>query len=165
MARSAMLAGGILVSLVFWILDSHSAHFVNACQAVGRELEEGKGCYHALTEARFHSTRMNYGFAVNVLVAGVIGAAGGGLWVYLPRALQGQLRAGVVGLMVALFAASLWFFDFVGGRRRRTDEKQLGAAAAPPDRSSEQGSERGGEAPPNNQMQRTSAAQATDARG
>ena len=43
--RILILGGAILVSAVFWVLESRSRELINACQLAADRLEQARGCY------------------------------------------------------------------------------------------------------------------------
>jgi hypothetical protein len=82
--RSAVFAFGILVSAVFRILDIRTTGQINLCQRVGRNLFDSRGFYAAIDKDRFMAWRvMTYGFAINMLVAGIVGPSIVGLVIYI----------------------------------------------------------------------------------
>jgi hypothetical protein len=50
--QSAILSGGIVVSLVFWILDFRNRRLVGGCQRVLARLEDSNGCYVEIQRLR-----------------------------------------------------------------------------------------------------------------
>jgi hypothetical protein len=78
--RSAVFAFAILISVVFRILDIRTTGYVNLCQKAGRSLTADKGLYAEIDKNRFSAWSVaTYGFAINMLVASVIGASAVGL--------------------------------------------------------------------------------------
>ena len=55
--RGAILAGAIIVSVAFWILDFRNGQCLNACQVAAASLEDSKGVYSALNNLRFATKR------------------------------------------------------------------------------------------------------------
>ncbi|MDO8473437.1 MAG: hypothetical protein Q7T05_06430 [Dehalococcoidia bacterium] len=92
--RIAIFAAAILVSLVFWLLDVRSSQLINACQLAAARFEGSTGGFAALNTTRFGGSRWwaSYGFAIDLLVTGVIGASAGGLYIYFSRLSGGEKR-------------------------------------------------------------------------
>ena len=94
-ARAVLFGFVILISVVFRILDIRTTGFVNLCQRVGRTLAAGNGLYAEIDKNRFADRDKDslfekclrrvtlYGFAINLLVAGVIGPSAVGLVICL----------------------------------------------------------------------------------
>jgi len=84
--RLFIFAGAILVSAVFWILESRSRELINACQLAADRLEQARGCYADLNRLRFHrDTWVTYGFGVGLFVGAVSAASFGGMCLYAVR--------------------------------------------------------------------------------
>jgi hypothetical protein len=84
--RSALFAFAILISVLFRILDIRTTGQINLCQRVGARLAGGEGVHGEIMKDRFSTSRLTtYGFAINMLVAGVIGASGAGLFIYIEK--------------------------------------------------------------------------------
>lgn len=109
--RAAVFGGGILVSIVFWILDLRNQQFVNACQDAAAALE-GKqgGGYTTLSSLRDHGEqRATLGLGIKLLVGGVITASSGGLCIYVVKWWQGDFSkpAVTIALVTALLVPRL----------------------------------------------------------
>jgi hypothetical protein len=100
--RILILGGAILVSAVFWILESRSRELINACQLAADRLEQARGCYADLNRLRFHrDTWVTYGFAVGLFVGVVSAASVGGMCLYAVRWWLGNPNAWPVWPAVA----------------------------------------------------------------
>lgn len=84
--RATVFAFAILVSVVFWILDFRTTELINLCQAAGESLAESKGFYGELNRRRFAKKhRVSFGFAITLLVSGVVATSAVGLLIYMLR--------------------------------------------------------------------------------
>jgi len=128
--RSAILSGGIVVSLVFWVLDFRNRRLVGGCQVVLARLEDSNGCYAEIQRLRGEWTVLTHGSAVNLLVAAVIGPSIGGLMIYVPQLLGGAFNFWPVIGAFAVFALSVYLFDWLGKRQRQTEKEELKAASS-----------------------------------
>ena len=131
--RVGLLSASVLVSIVFWILDLRNRTLMAVCQRVGAELEKSTGgSFTALTKLRDTSrTRLTHGLAVNLLVAGVIGGAAGGLYLYVPRWFRMTDHAGAVVSTLAMIGAALLIFERVGDNFR-SSERPPNSSIDPP---------------------------------
>jgi hypothetical protein len=113
-ARSGIFSAIVLVSVVFRILDLRCAELVNKCQDMARGLEDPKkgGAYTALSNASGNSL-VGFGHAKNLLVGGVIGAAGAGLWIYLPRLDGNTITRGAITFAVIVALGSIVLLEFL----------------------------------------------------
>jgi hypothetical protein len=122
--RAAIFAGAIVVSIVFWILDFRSSQLLNACQTAAASLEEQKGSYGTLCSLRFGPrTWPTYGLAIDLLVAGVVGASGGGMFLYVARLWKAEI--GIFSLCVAAVTALLlaWALQRLRSRQWLTEKE------------------------------------------
>lgn len=104
--RVTIFAGAILVSLVFWLLDFRNGQLLNACQIAAAALEGDNKGFSVLNETRFGASKWwaSYGFAIDVLVGGVLGASGGGAYVLFSR-----LPLGAVGWVAPAIVVGAFF--------------------------------------------------------
>ncbi len=130
--RTVLFAGAILVSAVFWILENRSRELINACQLAADRLEQARGCYAELNRVGFdRNSRVTYGFAIGLLVAGVGAASCAGLCVYGIRWWRASLSAWPVWLGVgacALFILLAWLFKLIAEKERSASEAEYRAA-------------------------------------
>lgn len=131
--RVTIFAAAILVSLVFWLLDVRNGQLINACQVAAEKLERGKPGFAALNVTRFgESTWLtSYGFAIDLLVSGVLGASGGGLYIYFTRLSEGAIGLVAPAICVVTFACFILGFQQIR-RRRWAEEKANSEAQAKP---------------------------------
>jgi len=119
--RIAIFAAAILVSLVFWLLDVRNSQLIHACQLAAARFEGLTGGFAAaLNTTRFGGSKWwaTYGFAIDLLVTGVIGASAGGLYYICFSRLSG----GSIGLVTPVIGAvTFLFFMLVFQRKRNTD--------------------------------------------
>jgi hypothetical protein len=94
LVRVAIFSGVFLISIVFWILDFRNSQLLNSCQTAAQALDGGRGGFHALNAVRQRSgwTWRTYGFAIDLLVAGVCGASLRGGYIYYSRLSPEALR-------------------------------------------------------------------------
>jgi hypothetical protein len=117
--RGAILAGGIVVSIAFWILDFRNHQCLNACQVAAASLEDSKGVYSALNNLRFATKRtwFTYGLAIDLLVSGVIGASFAGMLVYVVRLAKDLIGLLALSLAAAVACVIAWRLQALRGRR------------------------------------------------
>lgn len=90
LVRLACLAGAILASVVFWILDFRNSQLLNSCQVAAAALEAqrgGVGAYtalHGLRQEEKNRLKLTYGLGVDLLFCGVVVGASGGMLAYVP---------------------------------------------------------------------------------
>jgi hypothetical protein len=87
--RAGVFAFAVVVSAVFWILDSRTTELLSICQAAGDKLADSRGFYARLNSERFAEkgddperryrrlwiSGVSYGLAINTLVASVSAAS------------------------------------------------------------------------------------------
>jgi hypothetical protein len=93
--RAGLFASGILLSLVFRILDYRTTYFINFCELEAAKLADWKGFFGEFTQERFEKTnhsgfakavkKLGFAKALNILVAIILGACVTGLFFYLLR--------------------------------------------------------------------------------
>jgi hypothetical protein len=112
-------SGAILVSVVFWILDLRSGQLINVCQIAAAQLENPKGVFTALNALRLGASTWwaSYGFAIDLLVAGVIGASAGGLY----RSISRPSGPGI-GSVAAAISVGMFLSIVVLSRRLRNKD-------------------------------------------
>lgn len=112
--RAAIFAGGVLVSVVFWMLEFRNVQLINACQMAADRLEHGKGCYAELNRLRFdRKTFLTYSAAISLLAIAISAYCFGGFCLYVVRSWQSGtivwplFAAGIFGLAVSIFLKRL----------------------------------------------------------
>jgi uncharacterized membrane protein YbhN (UPF0104 family) len=84
LARAAVFASAIVVSIVFWMLDFRTNQLVNTCQLAADQMTQSKGFYGALNRTRFaRRSGISYGTAISTLVASVVGIGAAGMLHYM----------------------------------------------------------------------------------
>jgi hypothetical protein len=118
--RAVVCGFAIVVSVVFRILDFRTTELINLCQDTGEKLAESRGFFGDLNRLRFpnkdsekcwramlkRETLVSYGFAINLLVASVIGARAAGLvinWLkWVGWTCGGKLWWSVIAALIAV---------------------------------------------------------------
>jgi len=123
-ARSASFAAGIVISIVFWIIDARSRQIVNACQIAAARFENDAGCYSALNRLRFDgSSRFTYWLGIHCLVAVSLAACAVGLIEYLPGVQFNRPTCLVIGAGVIVAFSTIGGLEYHGHRRRLLEKE------------------------------------------
>lgn len=124
--RSAILVCGILVSIVFWILDLRNRELFSASQGVAARLENKVGGYRALDEIRFRGTNyLTHGFAIDLLVSSVMGGCIGALFVFVPRWYQDSSSSVLPVIFIVIGFVLLLTITRLIGKMEKGAEKKL----------------------------------------
>ena len=134
--RSVLCIAGILLSVMFQLLEIRTRNIANEYQYTGSLLEKpGSGCYTTMENARDQSTRwLTFGFPISLLTGFAIGICVVGLMRYLPPTLPkllapisietSLLMGAITGFLVVVFFESLGGLQSRRDKRRRREEKR-----------------------------------------
>jgi undecaprenyl pyrophosphate phosphatase UppP len=114
-----------MISLAFWVFDFRNRQLYWVCQNAGAALEKQRGLsgsYTALNGVHFGTKhRLTHGFGINLLVASVVAAVVGILYLHLlwVCTFDHWVPAIVIVTLVLLVVCA----ERVGDRNRNTEEK------------------------------------------
>ena len=112
-----LVLAGVLVSLVFWILNIRNSQFISACQSAGRALEPPHLGVYSTLNSLTNPMWLTHGLAMHILVAAVIAACTFKIWIDFDCWFRPEYWA-PFSISMFLFIASMviWYILYRLGR-------------------------------------------------